>query len=346
MKILHLIYSFQTGGSETMLVDIINEQINQAEISLIIINKKYNIDLVNNIDKRVKVFFIDRKESSRNPFPIIRLNALLLKLKADVLHCHDHNIVPLLFPALKKKTVLTVHDVGIELTYFSQYKKLFAISKTVKDDIQNRSGLTSVLVYNGICLNKITKKETSYISNRFKIIIVSRLSHEKKGQHLVIEALHILKLRGYSNIQLDLIGSGNSEQYLKELTTKYILNEQVNFLGLKDRNYIYSHLKDYDLLIQPSLFEGFGLTIVEGMAARVPVLVSNIDEPFEIIVNGKYGFLFLSGDINDLVKKIILIKDSYNQDIQFLQKVDLAYDHVKKNFDIKLTATKYLENYC
>lgn len=345
MRIAHVIFSFNTGGAETMLVDIVNEQINQAEISLIIINNKYNIELIHKIDKRVKVFFIDRIESSRNPFPIIRLNALLLKLNIDVLHCHDHNISPLLFPSIKKKAVLTIHDVGIDTKHFAQYKKLFAISKTVKDDIQVRSGISSVLVYNGICLNKILKKDYTIINNLFKIVIVSRLYHEKKGQHIAIEALKILNRKGISNIQLDLIGTGNSEQYLKKLTTKYGLNEQVFFLGLRNRDYIYSHLKDYDLLLQPSLYEGFGLTVVEGMAAKVPVLVSDIDGPKEIIENEKYGFQFSSGDINNLADNIISLYHKYKLQDQLLLKVDMAYEHAKKKFDISITADNYLDNY-
>lgn len=346
MKVVHLIFSFNTGGSETMLVDIVDEQINQAEISLIIINKKYNIELIHKIDKRVNVFFIDRTESSINPFPIIRLNVLLLKMNADVLHCHHHNISPLLVPSLKKKAVLTIHDVGVDTKYFARYKKLFAISKTVKNDIQVRSGINAVLVYNGICLNKVLKKDYTNINNLFKIIIVSRLDHKKKGQHFAIEALQILNRKGISNIRLDLIGTGNSKQYLTELTSKYGLNEQVFFLGLRDRDYIYSHLKDYDLLLQPSLYEGFGLTVVEGMAAKVPVLVSNIDGPREIIENEKYGFQFSSGDINNLADTIISIYHKYMlQDQLLLKVVDTAYEHAKKNFDISITAENYLENY-
>jgi len=261
MKIAHLIYSFTTGGAETMLVDIANEQVKQAEVSIIIINEIFNKTLISKIDKRINVSLINRKEGSRNLFPIIRLNRILLKLKSDVIHCHNHNIIPLLLPSLKKKSVLTVHDVNINAKYFKLYKKLFAISQIVKEDILNRSSVNATLVYNGICSEKVLQKDKRIESDIFKVVIVSRLQHEKKGQHLAIEALKLLKERGITNIQLDFIGSGNSEHYLKNLTVEYGLSDQINFLGLKDREYIYSNLKDYDLLVQPSLYEGFGLTV-------------------------------------------------------------------------------------
>ena len=344
MKITHLIYAFPTGGSETMLVDIANEQINKAEVSLVIINAIYNKVLLSTLDKRISVRFINRKKRSRNIIPIIRLNILLLKMKSDVLHCHDQTIIPLLLPSLKKKAVLTVHDVNINSKYFKRFKKLFAISKVVKEDIYIRCSLYSTLVYNGICLNRFMIKERNTRSEILNVVIVSRLHHEKKGQHLALEALKFLKERGITNIHLDFIGSGSSEQYLKNLTFEFELNDQVNFLGLKDRDYIYTHLKDYDLLIQPSLYEGFGLSVVESMAAKVPVLVSDIDGPMEIIENGKFGFHFQSGNSEIMAEQIYYIILNYSGE-QLRQKVEEAYLHVRANFEISTTAQLYIRYY-
>ena len=64
--------------------------------------------------------------------------------------------------------------------------------------------------------------------------------------------------------------------YLIGLADKLHLNNYISFLGLRYRDYIYYHLSDYDLLVKPSLFEGFGLTIVEGKASGIEVLVSDI----------------------------------------------------------------------
>jgi len=344
MKITHLIYSFETGGAETMLIDIVNEQINLADVNIVVINKKYNAGLFATIDKRVKVYFINRTESSKNPYPICKLNFLLVKLSSDVLHCHNHNIIPLLLPSFKKKACLTVHDVGITSMYFNQYSKLFAVSKIVSDDIYNRSGFRAVLIYNGICTEKVSKKVACSNSDVFNVVIVSRLYHLKKGQHLAIESLRILKEKGIGNIKLYLIGAGSSEQYLKELVAKYGLTEDVILLGLKDRDYVYAHLIDYDLLLQPSIFEGFGLTVAEGMAAKVPVLVSDIDGPREIIEYGKYGFHFQAGNPESLADQLCMRMNQYASTDQ-KQIVESAYQHVISNFNIKITAATYIQNY-
>jgi len=145
MKITHIIYSFNTGGAETMLVDIINEQVLKIDVNLVIINDSYNKELVQQIDNKIKVYFINRKEGSRNPFSVIKLNALLYYLNADILHCHNHNIIPLLLSIFRRKAVLTLHRMGIPTLYLNKFIKLFAISKAVKSDILERSNIISEL---------------------------------------------------------------------------------------------------------------------------------------------------------------------------------------------------------
>ncbi len=344
MKITHLIFAFNTGGSETMLVDIVNEQCNYAEISIIIINNKYNQSLIKKIDKSVKVYYINRKEGSKNLFKLFKINLLVLKIKPDILHCHNHNIIALLFRKIYKKIVLTLHCLDIPTLYLNRYKKLFAISEAVKKNVFIRTNICSEVVYNGIITSKISERNKQELEKDFKIVIVGRLNHQIKGQHLVIEALKVLKNKGYENIQLDLIGEGEGEQFLFNLAERNNLLSQVEFLGLKDRDYIYSHLKDYDLLIQPSLYEGFGLTIAEGMAAKVPVLVSDIDGPMEIIENGKYGFHFETGNALKLAEQIEYIIYNYSSN-DFAVKIESAYLHVKENFEISSTAKKYLSFY-
>ena len=103
-------------------------------------------------------------------------------------------------------------------------------------------------------------------------------------------------------------------------------------------------IKNYQMLVQPSIFEGFGLTVVEGMAAKIPVLVSDIDGPMEIIDNGQYGFHFKNGDIDDCAKKIDLLLNEYKSE-ECKNKINDAFSHANENFNIIKTAKNYLDNY-
>ena len=110
MKIAHINYSFTTGGAEALLVDIVNEQAKTQDVSVIIINKYYDDDLFKEIDKKVGLYLLNRIPGNKNPFKILSLWRLLIKLKPDVIHCHEHSIIRLLF-LFKAVKVLTIHDV-------------------------------------------------------------------------------------------------------------------------------------------------------------------------------------------------------------------------------------------
>jgi glycosyltransferase involved in cell wall biosynthesis len=239
---------------------------------------------------------------------------------------------------------LTVHDSGVVIKFPQLFRSIISISESVRNDLINRQAIASTVVLNGVDINLFRRKrklkESSF--ENFKIVQVSRLRHTKKGQHLLLFAIKILRQLGLKNISVDFIGEGPSLYLLKELVSELGIESQVNFLGLQSREFIADHLCDYDLLIQPSFYEGFGLTIVEAFSARVPVLVSNIEGPNEIINNGEFGFSFESGDVDDLVAKIQYIHS--NIDLASF-KSDLAYNTRLSDFDINTTAQKYLSIY-
>lgn len=343
MNILHVIFSMNTGGSETMLVDILNEQVTfpESKIGLLIINNKFDSSVTDKIDDRVKIIFNNRIEGSKNPWSIIRMNMRIIKFKADFIHIHDQNAINLIFQP-KRKKILTVHDVGLFDKSWFNCGNLCAISKAVKDDIYSSCGITSNLVYNGVNFSRITPKSSFLKKDKFRLLQISRLDHCKKGQDVLINALSLLKKEHPTlDLYLDFIGEGTSMEFLKDMVKELSLENNIRFLGLKDRNYIYAHLSGYDLLVQPSNYEGFGLTVVEGMASKIPVLVSDIDGPMEIIQNGKYGFYFEKGNVQDCANSIYKIINTDNLD----DYVNDAYIYANDNFNIRNTSENYWKLY-
>ncbi len=343
MTILHLIFSFNLGGAETMLIDIANRQALSNNVQVYVINNEYCQQLLDKFNKEVTVHLFKRKTGSKNLFKMIEINCRILLLNPDIIHCHDSNIIKLIFVHYFFKTILTVHDLNLTLVGIKKYNKVIAISSAVKDHLLGKRINNIAVVYNGIDISSIQHKMDQQYHQPFRIIQVSRLDHLKKGQHLVLEALRQLVVKyKITNFHLDFIGEGNSLFFLQDLVHKYSLEDKVSFLGIKDRSYIYSHLKEYDLLIQPSVFEGFGLTVVEGMAANLPVLVSANDGPIEIIMNGQYGYFFNKEDTLDCTEKIKMIIESPEE----VHKISMkGYEHVLRQFDINATVRNYQKQY-
>lgn len=337
-KIVHVIFSLATGGVENMLVDILNFQSMYFRTTLFIINDVVNSDLLQRLNKDIAVVRIGRKPGTFSPFSFVSLNLKLFLEQPSIIHCHNHNAINFLAPTLRAKAVLTLHDTGYPIKNLRKFKSVFAISKAVKNDIESRSEVEATVVYNGIHVEKIQVKRNVKSRSDFRIVQVSRLIHEKKGQHLLIEALKIVK--GYINCEIfvDFIGEGPSLDFLKKLTEELGLNQNVRFLGLLSRNLIYKSLCDYDLLVQPSLYEGFGLTIAEALAANIQVVVSDLEGPKEVLAILNEGITFIPDDVSDLADKIMKAIALKDHPLESREKV-------LRNFNIEFTAKSYLTHY-
>ncbi len=348
MKIVHCKYGFPMGGAETLLVDLMNRQVDKHQVYLVLINNLFNEELASKIDSRVCIIRLDRNPGSRNPWFILRLNWLLFfSIRPDVLHLHSYSLPAIiLYP--KSKLFATIHAINVPIDYHKRYHKVFAISQAVYEDIVRRVDLpnkTLILAPNGIDCSRILAKSSAddnsspKVECSLSIVQVSRFEVDKKGQDLLIEAVRYLKQNCAIEIYLTFIGDGPGLGAMKKLVDTYGLNDYVSFWGTKCREFVYEHLRDFDLLVQPSRVEGFGLTVAEAMSARVPVLVSNIDGPMEIIASGKYGYYFQTEDSSDLARKIKYIYDNY--DTEVIPVATKAKEYVAKTYSIDAMVDKY-----
>lgn len=342
MKILHVIYSFTTGGTETMLVDIINKQVETEDVTLIIINDFIDKELVESIDKRAKIIYLRRKPGSKSVIPFIKLNWFIWKIRPDAIHAHYLSIFKVILPVFDYKLFVTIHALGFNLTNAKRAKCIFAISEAVKEDIVSRGDYNVAVVSNGICLEKIKHRSNMYMNDRiFKIVQVANL-RGKKGQDILIDAIALLKEKGIENVCVDFIGTGPTELALKEQAYKKGIAEKINFLGLKNRTFIYSHLKEYDLMCHPAREEGFGLAVAEGIAAKLPVLVSDEGGPYEIINKGEFGYTFKMEDSKDCADKIEYLLNNYKE---AQTKTENAFKHVEKNYSVDRMVKEYIESF-
>ncbi|MBU1097091.1 MAG: glycosyltransferase [Bacteroidetes bacterium] len=349
MKIVHMSFGLANGGKENMLADIANHQ-QQAgnEVAIVIINKGIEESIISRISPSIKIYKLSRNPGSKSVNHLLKLILILnIKFRPDVIHCHDSHLGRLLRYICNARRVLTIHGMGIDVNSFDHFDKLFAISSAVKDDVESRGGPHCKIVFNGINNTAIKQKNFNSKQNQelFNIVMVKRLNHTRTGQDLLIKAAGILiNQLGMKNIRFYFVGDGISRTNLEKMIDQTNLNNFVFLLGNKTREWVYENLCCYDLVVLPSRFEGFGLTIIEAMAAKVPVIASKIDGPIEILENEKFGFLFENNNYDELAKKILEVLELYNTG-QIINKVNLAYDNCLLKFTIKQTAANYLLEY-
>ncbi len=149
------------------------------------------------------------------------------------------------------------------------------------------------------------RQELDINPNNFNIMVLGQL-YRPKGQHFVIEALSKL-VREFPQIRLYLVGDHVIEEYrpykaeLETLIGRYGLTQHVRFTGWRSDALEITSLMD--IVIHPSLAEGFGRAVLESMALGKPVIASAVGGLREAILDGRNGYLVARGDVDAIVRR-------------------------------------------
>lgn len=124
---------------------------------------------------------------------------------------------------------------------------------------------------------------------------VCRLLEPKKGLRFLLEAAARLEQEaGKPVCQVLIVGEGPAERNLRALSKRLGIASRVAFTGM--RRDIPQLLSVMDVFVLPSLYEGFGIAILEAMAAGKPVVASSVGGIPEFVVTGESGLLVQPGD--------------------------------------------------
>jgi glycosyltransferase involved in cell wall biosynthesis len=116
--------------------------------------------------------------------------------------------------------------------------------------------------------------------------MVGRLTREK-GHADMLDAMRLICAR--RPVHLAIVGSGPLESRLQEYAAQIGVAAFVHFLG--SRNDVADLLPQFDLLVSPSLSEGFPTVLLEAMAAGVPVIATDVPGSREVVQSGQTGTL-------------------------------------------------------
>lgn len=329
-----------------MLVDILNRQCVDNQVHLLISDGEHDSELLAKINQPVNIIILNRKKNIFILLWLIKFISQLIILRPDVVHSHAWKFIKIL-KYFKFKKILTLHNRANEFwsyeTEFCCYDQIISISEFVKDDFLKSGICRTKVINNGIDFQSFRKRK-KYEFDCFQIIQVGRLFTLQKGQDILIRALYrIIHDFGIRNVHLTLVGDGPSELEIKELINSHGLSNYCSLLGRKDRNWLHENLCNYNLLVQPSRNEGFGLTVIEGIAAKIPVLVSNIEGPIEIIEHGEMGYYFETESDKNCAEVLMQIINTPDWKIKNL--TEISHNKAKSKYDISKTVADYLDVY-
>lgn len=156
-----------------------------------------------------------------------------------------------------------------------------------------------------------------------------------KGHIYLIQAFARLK-DSYPQAHLAIIGKGREESRLLAEVERLGLNGRVHLLGFRENALQY--VRAFDIWTMPSLAEGLGLALLEGMSGHLPVIASNVPAMLPLI-EGAGGIAVPPADIDALSQAL----NNYLQlsDQQLREKGEQAYAYLCANHDIETFRQQY-----
>lgn len=205
----------------------------------------------------------------------------------------DHNPRPISGYSLKKR--IEKRFKGI---LFSRYIDLFVgVSNYTVNEIINDFGhhlvKKSKTIYNGVILEDIqARKHRNIIKPTF--LVVSHLRESKGIQDLIV-AISCLPAEIKNEIKIHIYGDGPYKSNLVERIKLYDVENCFVFMGSSSN--LKALFSNYDYMLQPTHMECFSLSILESLAANVPVITTNVGGNEEVIEDGKNGYVFIAKDV-------------------------------------------------
>lgn len=181
----------------------------------------------------------------------------------------------------------------IDIPFFKKIDYIFTDSEECKlvleKNFQIFSGKFQVLknIVSPKLIYKLAQEKIEAPYPGFKIISVGRFSHQK-GYDMAIDAVKIVKDKGYA-FNWIILGDGELKEELKKQISDNNLTDTIQLLGIKENHYPY--VKQADLFMQTSRFEGKSISIDEAKILNKPILVTNFSTVNDQITNYETGVI-------------------------------------------------------
>lgn len=286
----------------------------------------------------------------------VRIPAIFAERNLDLLHIPHFNI-PFVYPG---KIVVTIHDLlwheyrGLQVTtlspleYWVKYgmyrlvvrqavqkaKKIFVPAETTKQTLKKYfpgSAPKVIVTHEGVESTFLKSQKHASLHSKNLIYVGSLYPH--KNIEVVLQGL--VQLSEYS---LHIVGSRNVFQDNVRTRVKELqLEDRVSFHGYLTDEQLIDLFHNCTALVQPSFFEGFGLTGIEAMASHLPVLASDIPIFHEIY--DRHAVFFNPKSVESFCQATLQIEHKTSHHI------DDARTYVEKQFSWEKMAKQTVEAY-
>lgn len=271
------------------------------------------------------------------PFTLVNLFIRMLISPPDIVHVHFpayHAVfINVLWRIFKFPLIVTFHGYDVERLIASDdiLKKDIAFSKTIRKEVRRHLDYADFIcapsnyllnkllqfspesiakhkcIRNGIDLAMINRQAPMAYEGKY-IFSAGRLVYAK-GFDLLISAFSKVSVL-HQDVKLIIAGEGDQKESLLDMIDQLQLNDKVLLLGFLPPEQIYQWMKGAEFVIVPSRQEGFGLTVVEALAAKKTVLATNVGAIPEIVEQAGFQALLVEADDEEMAANMNWMLDN------------------------------------
>ncbi len=217
--------------------------------------------------------------------------------------------------------------------------RLLTICHEMARDLERDLGLDPAhvsTIYNAVDIAEVERRAAEPMALQVDapyIVAVGRLDRQK-GFDVLLRAFAASAYR--STHELMILGTGREEAALRSLATELGIADRLRLPGWHDNPW--SVMRRAQLFVLPSRWEGFGNVVIEAMASRVPVIVSDCSYgPKEIVRHGQDGWVVATDDVTGTRDAI----DHLLGDAALRERLIRAGAERAREFDVPVVVRRY-----
>lgn len=235
----------------------------------------------------------------------------------------------------------TLYDKKMDKIFYNKFDKIIAVSEACKKSIlevdkeyEEKIEIIKDIVNPNLIMNMANEEIEELSENELKILTVARLVIHHKGYDVAIKCAKLL-LKNNVRFKWYVVGEGVDRKKIEALIQENKLEDYFILLGSRGNPYPY--MKKCDIYVQPSRYEGFGLTVIEAKILKKLIVCSNFNTVNELIKNNVNGIItgMSEFDLCEGILKVITDKKLYNKILKNIDKNNIydSTNEIKKIYD-------------
>lgn len=349
IKVAFVIDALRVGGAERLLLELFSH-LPKTDFECRVYTIVEQGELVSQVQSLGVTVTLIGKRGKVSWGTVSRLRAAWRDWKPDVVHTHlfaGDTYGRLAAWRSGIPVVTTEHNMNLDEAGFKAWVRMvlshlnfqiIAVSRAVKDYSVNQEHLSTnkiIVVHNGVDGKKFIPGPTT--KNKIPVVGMTSRLHANKGHQYLFQALGLIKDIPFKVV---ILGDGPERPQLEKQAETLGIADRIQFTGLVHE--VVPLLAGIDVLVLPTMQEGFGLSVVEAMLMEKSVLAFDTGPMNEVIDQGVTGVLVPPGDIPELSEALRRLL----QDAQLRERLGKAGRQVAlSKFSLDYMVQAYIKIY-